>query len=391
MDKPSLHTIKGGLITTEQLLAYHKGELSEAECRRIEQLMADDPFLADAIEGLQYATPEQVQKALDVIYAKVDARIAAGAKTGFGSQLRKYAAAATILVFLGATLIIMRELNKKTSESEIAFVESAQQHPAFNNADTIGMGAGDSNVEASTIEINRKSNVQPVVTENEFTASEATEDLSGDDKFSIDESINVSEGFSTVGNLDVVKPAVADAYFRTNVAVLSAIPEMSNGDFLLETKSIQEVAVLSDKKQVFKRKDEDKPNKENELTKDYSGAPAGASDTETMDDFQQGDSVMMADVQPQFVGGEKALVDYFNANLGLPLSVSEGVVYVRFVVQKNGTIANAYVVQGINLLPNENVLKAVNNMPAWIPGKVQNVPVDTWISLPITIGKKTDY
>lgn len=56
----------------EQLLAYANGELTAAEARKVEEALADDPFLADALEGIEMTGTEafegmmaDIDKALD--------------------------------------------------------------------------------------------------------------------------------------------------------------------------------------------------------------------------------------------------------------------------------------------------------------------------------------
>ena len=56
----------------EQLLAYAKGQLSPAEARKVEEALVDDPFLADALEGIEMVGTDtfeemmaDIEKALD--------------------------------------------------------------------------------------------------------------------------------------------------------------------------------------------------------------------------------------------------------------------------------------------------------------------------------------
>ena len=50
--------------TQEQLMAYAKGQLSPAEARKVEEALADDPFLADALEGIEMVGTDTFEEML---------------------------------------------------------------------------------------------------------------------------------------------------------------------------------------------------------------------------------------------------------------------------------------------------------------------------------------
>lgn len=52
-------------LTPEILLAYRKGQLTNAQMHQVEKLMLDDPFYSDALEGLEEFTEETINQDLD--------------------------------------------------------------------------------------------------------------------------------------------------------------------------------------------------------------------------------------------------------------------------------------------------------------------------------------
>lgn len=91
--------------------------------------------------------------------------------------------------------------------------------------------------------------------------------------------------------------------------------------------------------------------------------------------------------QPEFPDGMAALYVFLKKNLDFPqlaidLGIS-GIVYVQFVVTKEGLIQNATVVSGPGGGLNQEALRVVNLMPAWKPGKHNGKAVAVNFTLPI--------
>lgn len=95
-----------------------------------------------------------------------------------------------------------------------------------------------------------------------------------------------------------------------------------------------------------------------------------------------------AEVMPQFVGGEAALIRYLQKNLHYPPQALrnsvEGKVFISFVVQADGSIADVQVLKGLGYGTDEEASRVVKGMPAWTPGKQNKLPVAVRYNLPIT-------
>jgi len=91
--------------------------------------------------------------------------------------------------------------------------------------------------------------------------------------------------------------------------------------------------------------------------------------------------------KPEPEGGISSFYTYVAETLHYPtvakrLGVS-GVVYVRFVVEKDGDITDANVIKGIGAGCDEEAVKVINNAPNWIPGKQRGKPVRVYMTVPI--------
>lgn len=101
----------------------------------------------------------------------------------------------------------------------------------------------------------------------------------------------------------------------------------------------------------------------------------------------------VVEVMPQFKGGNKAMMDFLMMNMKYPESAAkakqQGRAVVGFVVGKDGTINDVYIVKstGYDVLDNE-AMRVVKSMPAWEPGKQKGKPVDVKYFVPITFRQK---
>lgn len=109
-------------------------------------------------------------------------------------------------------------------------------------------------------------------------------------------------------------------------------------------------------------------------------------DTVYLDEPELNEFVMV-DQQPEFPGGQIALVDYMRKNISYPINEADqakmGTVYVKFVVDKDGKIDNAVIDRGIGLDYDEEALRVVRSMPNWRPGLSKGEPVRVQLVLPI--------
>ena len=94
-----------------------------------------------------------------------------------------------------------------------------------------------------------------------------------------------------------------------------------------------------------------------------------------------------AEVEPQFPGGEEAMMKYIQDNIKYPDAAIaqnlQGIVYVQFIVYSDGKHAATKVVRGAHQLLDDEAVRVINQMPDWTPGEVQGEKVNVRYTLPI--------
>ena len=96
---------------------------------------------------------------------------------------------------------------------------------------------------------------------------------------------------------------------------------------------------------------------------------------------------IIVEKMPEFPGGELNLRKYIAANVTYPEIAREccieGKVYVRFAVNKNGTVERVSIARGVDPILDNEVLRVVKNLPKWQPDEQSGRKVTTWYTVPI--------
>lgn len=97
--------------------------------------------------------------------------------------------------------------------------------------------------------------------------------------------------------------------------------------------------------------------------------------------------VDFAEVEPSFPGGEAAMGQWIRDNIEYPqLAVEmgeQGIVYVQFVVNKDGSIEQVKVVRGVSDALDAEAKRIVKRMPKWTPGEQAGKKVRVRFTIPI--------
>jgi TonB family protein len=99
------------------------------------------------------------------------------------------------------------------------------------------------------------------------------------------------------------------------------------------------------------------------------------------------------EIMPVFTGGEDALSKYIKTNIIYPEEAKtkgiEGIVTVKFVVNTDGSVSDAKVMQGIDASLDAEAVRVVNSLPKFEkPGIQSGVAVRVYYSLPISFTLK---
>lgn len=111
-----------------------------------------------------------------------------------------------------------------------------------------------------------------------------------------------------------------------------------------------------------------------------------ADEEEEEDD--EGQIFMKVEDMPEFRGGGIAgFRNYIQKNLKYPTVAAEngieGTVFVKFVVDEDGSISNVEVLRGVDPALDEEAVRAIRNAPEWEPGKQRGKPVRVQFTIPI--------
>ena len=100
----------------------------------------------------------------------------------------------------------------------------------------------------------------------------------------------------------------------------------------------------------------------------------------------------VAETMPEFPGGERAMMNFIIKNIQYPsTAIEEGIsgkVYIRFVVDKDGSITDVKVVRGVSTALDKEAIRVIKMMPKWIPGTQLGKPVRVMFTLPINFSLK---
>ncbi len=111
-------------------------------------------------------------------------------------------------------------------------------------------------------------------------------------------------------------------------------------------------------------------------------SPRGQATYEVVYEFD------MVDVQPQFPGGERGLINFINNTREYPYHAYrnriQGRVLCSFIVGTDGKVSHVQVVRGANDESlNREALRVISEMPRWAAGKVAGEAVPVRVVLPV--------
>lgn len=100
----------------------------------------------------------------------------------------------------------------------------------------------------------------------------------------------------------------------------------------------------------------------------------------------------MAEIEPAFEGGKRAMTQYLNDNIVFPQEAQdkglEGTVFVDFIVAADGSVREVVVndetYEDVDESFRAEAVRVVSAMPKWVSGKQHGKAVDVKFSLPIT-------
>ncbi len=96
-----------------------------------------------------------------------------------------------------------------------------------------------------------------------------------------------------------------------------------------------------------------------------------------------------AEIMPRYLGGGTAFNDYLAQNIKYPAKEKkegkQGIVYVRFVVEKDGSVTNVKLMKGVPDAPGLGVeaVRVISECPRWNPALMNGKPVRCSMIIPV--------
>ncbi len=134
--------------------------------------------------------------------------------------------------------------------------------------------------------------------------------------------------------------------------------------------------------------DEDLPGDELEFSSEFS-----EEYTVDFHEFEEpeedGDPIpfVMLEDQPEFPGGQEALLRYLASSVKYPTIAAEngiqGTVYLSFIISKTGEVKNVSILRGVDTSLDKEAIRVVGSMPDWKPGRQGTRAVAVSYQVPI--------
>lgn len=170
-------------------------------------------------------------------------------------------------------------------------------------------------------------------------------------------------------------------YLRTVYLIVTEI----NGKYLISDYEVVEDNNQEDEQET-KETEMPSEEKESQVKKEIEFKPQVTEEREVTkaEDRNIYDNV---DQMPSFPNGQRAMMSWVNSNLRYPAVAAEngvqGTVVCSFVVERDGSITNVQVKQGIDPSLNKEAVRVLNQMPRWTPGRNNGSSVRVRCTVPV--------
>jgi len=119
-----------------------------------------------------------------------------------------------------------------------------------------------------------------------------------------------------------------------------------------------------------------------------AGAQASEAEEADSQEAASGDAFDAVEQMPEYPGGVEALMKFMAANVRYPEAASkagkQGRVLVGYIIEPDGSISNAHVMQKVDDDLDAEALRVVRSMPKWTPGMQDGKAVRVKYALPIS-------
>jgi periplasmic protein TonB len=317
----------------------------------MEKLMDEDPFLKDAVEGIQLHGLSATEKSLHRLHKQTDILTGVRKPVVISMRARNLSIAAMLLVFMAVSYLVVTKMNweqpNQTAMENLPELEPAKEEVSETT-----------DVDNGTIE-----NLEDVKNVNALKEKGSIKLL---EDAVIQESTSSAEITEPIEFRRQDEVGSVDSYddYEPNMATMERMEDL------------EEVAVV--------KKTESRKTEEADMYKE----DAYLSGTPSVSETTQSQVFTIVEQMPQYPGGDKAMQKFIEKNLQYPSSAREnaieGTVYISFIVEANGSISTVKVLRGVGSGCDEAALRLINSMPNWKPGRQDGENVRTLMTLPIS-------
>jgi protein TonB len=90
-----------------------------------------------------------------------------------------------------------------------------------------------------------------------------------------------------------------------------------------------------------------------------------------------------ADKSPEYIGGQKEMYKFLSENINEAVATKKGMVNLRFVIEKNGSISDVEILRSLCPTCDEEAKRVIKLMPKWKPGQVNYRNARCYYHMPI--------
>jgi protein TonB len=96
---------------------------------------------------------------------------------------------------------------------------------------------------------------------------------------------------------------------------------------------------------------------------------------------------ILPDIDAEPPGGQVGLINYISNSIHYPQTAIDsnvqGTVYIRTIINEDGSIGESKIIKGIGGGCNEEALRVIKSMPRWKPAETEGKPVKYSIVIPV--------
>ena len=392
------------MVKRDHIEKYLDGELTNVERHEFERRMLEDPFLSDAVEGLQLLSDPDERKAilddLERQFTETLARIRREA-----ARRRNWTIAASVSAVLIAAAAYLGLRGIDSEDPTIAQQTAPSTEVLSQNEGTNQPISGAESDEEKADDADRDEPITALEEEPPLSDPE-TEEVIVDLDAEITEESPMALANTTTDSLGVDEALLAERERESAESLLAAEEEMADDSEAGEEDLGQGIAVEVDDSSLL---EDDTTARDDAMfsqaPQEVAGAPAQQQE-DMLTEEQESDVAKRREStaaaksvvaeSPVFVpaapaGGGDAYDLYVTQNLVYPQAAVDnqivGNVIVEFNIDPSGNVGNFTIVQSLGSGCDEEAIRLIREGPNWVPATRDGVPVDSRVQYTVEFAR----